>query len=95
MHVEPPEYIAEPKIPVDASRYERNQGAVQARGDAPSAEVLPTGASAAEIATDAALMHLDRLESLTLPEGAASSATDRAEQSDGQKSEDEELIIAV
>ena len=99
MQVEPPEYISEPKLPVDASRCGRNQGAVQARGDAPSIEVLHTGADATEGATvqvdrGDALKALEKLQTqLQTQEEGESSALDRAEPLTGLKSEDEEIIV--
>ena len=98
MQVEPPEYISEPKLPVDASRYDRNQGAEQARGDVPSTEVLPTGADAAEDATvqvdrGDALKALAKLDAqLQAQEGGESGVLGRAEPLPGLKTDDEEIV---
>ena len=96
--MEPPEYISEPKLPVDASRYERNQEAVQARGDVPITEVLPTGADAAEDATvqvdrGDALKALAKLDAqLQVQEGGESGVLGRAEPLPVLKTDDEDIV---
>ena len=74
--------------------------AVQARGDAPSTEVLPTGADATEGATvqvdrgDALKALMEKLDAqLQTQEGGESGVLDRAEPLTGLKSEDEEIIV--
>ena len=76
--------VPEPKIPVDAHRYERSRGVGQTRGDIPNTEVLPTGADATEDATvqvdrGDALKALEKLHTqLQAQEGGESGVLGRA-----------------